>query len=770
MTPLKSLSLIAAAWLTFAGAHAAPPTTSAYDTDPQSSHVEDATSQSIGTVNMIMCYLHATAADQLVNKPTYVAYADQNKCDKSAQSSAANSGASGGAAQAPNYMRAVVNSTRASNADPMRVKIWFEDTSDTQKRLIFVNVSATQAPSATNPYGVFRFDFCGHGDLTQPCMMQGYVEGKADGSLSYFQNEASHGGGGGPSTTALKLAPNGTDSGAGDILRSDGGSTSSFDFSYDPNYFLRSDGSATQCFSRDASDPATGLSVWRYGLYDPTTGDRIDRNSGFPISFTAAGKSYSGYLSYWGLSLPPDASAALTNGATIAKVVYGSGSASTTSYTAVLASGKLTKYTKQTRTLQSLDQIHFNVWVGSNAASFFPSAVSNTNYDVYWDETSQMIVVAGYLNCGNNGCQTHSFDVASQQSVDLSFWSAEGGIAGWSSSLGGELFIDLHGQSLPVASSSVNVVYRTQNIVYPNEMPATLYCVRDCPTTASMAAYFANGSSSASPFTDATFNNWSPTAAASVVAYTADAVNAVLDDGAGQAVTFTDANLLGSRPQYSHGLQTGRLVDTLAVAECAPGTGQYCDFQIQNADVYYVWETGADSWNHFAAAKDPASGEFVKFDPPLNVNFAVPADATRYGAYAGKTLVLQYGGFGQLWGIPGECVTPVDNASVSCDTQGARFVPAFAIPMDVTNGVVAASIAGVPTSYLVKWLDREIRFAPKSASVCAADGLVLPAAGSLTLPTAADLLDPSDAASSIYIGAEPTVTDAVRVIQGEIKW
>jgi hypothetical protein len=770
MHTLKNLSLIVAASLAIGVAAAAPPADSPYITDPQSSHVEDATSQSIGTVNMIMCYLHATAADQLVNQPTYVAYADQNKCDKNAQSSAANSGASGGSTQAPNYMRAVVNSTRASNADPMRVKIWFEDTSDSQKRLIYVNVSATQAPSATNPYGVFRLDFCGHGDPAQPCMMQGYVEGKADGSLTYFQNEAAHGNGGGPSTTALKLAPNGTDSGAGDILRADGGSSSTFSFAYDPNYFLRSDGSASQCFSRDAADPATGLSVWRYGLYDPTTGARVDRNSGFPISFTAGGNTYSGYLSYWGLSLPHDAAAALTNGATISKVVYGSGSATTTSYTAVLGAGKLTKYTKQVRTLQSLDQIHFNVWVGSNADSFFPSAARNTNYDVYWDETSQKIVVAGYMNCGNNGCQTHSFDPGSEQSVDLSFWSAENGIAGWSSSLGGELFIDLHGQALPVTSASVNVVYRTQNLVYPNEMPATLYCVRDCPTAASMAAYFANGSVSASPFTDATFNNWNPTAAANVVAYTADGANAVLDDAAGQAVTFTDGSLLASRPQYSNGLRTGRLVDTLSVAECAPGTGQYCDFQVQNADTYYVWETGADSWNHFAAAKDPSTGAFVKFDPPLNVNFAVPADGTRYGSYSGKTLVLQYGGFGQLWGIPGECVMPADNSTVSCDTQGARFVPAFAIPMDLSTGVVTASVAGASTSYLVKWLDREIRFAPKAASVCAADSLVLPAAGSLTLPTSADLLDPSDAASSAYIGTEPTVSDPVRVIQGEIKW
>jgi hypothetical protein len=67
---------------------------------------------------------------------------------------------------------------------------------------------------------------------------------------------------------------------------------------------------------------------------------------------------------------------------------------------------------------------------------------------------------------------------------------------------------------------------------------------------------------------------------------------------------------------------------------------------------------------------------------------------------------LQYGGFGELSGIPGHCVSQLTNEAVSCDTQNARYVPAFIIPAgdQVTNG---------STTYLVKWLEREIRFAAK---------------------------------------------------------
>jgi hypothetical protein len=47
-------------------AHAAPPVTSAYFTDPQSSYVQDATSDSIGQVNMISCIMHSMRPDALV--------------------------------------------------------------------------------------------------------------------------------------------------------------------------------------------------------------------------------------------------------------------------------------------------------------------------------------------------------------------------------------------------------------------------------------------------------------------------------------------------------------------------------------------------------------------------------------------------------------------------------------------------------------------------------------------------------------------------------
>jgi hypothetical protein len=293
-------------------------------------------------------------------------------------------------------------------------------------------------------------------------------------------------------------------------------------------------------------------------------------------------------------------------------------------------------------------------------------------------------------------------------------------------------------------------------------MPSALYCLRECPTAASMQAFFADGSAAASPFVASTFNRWQPTGADGVVVYGSDAASALLRDATGAALSFTDRNALQARPQYQWGVRTGRLFTSLADAQCVDNPSQYCDNRVDQLDVYYQWETGPNQWNQFAAVKD-GSGSIVSFDAPLQVTYSVPNGA-QYGAYAGKAIVLQYGGFGDLWGIPGHCVSRLTNERVSCETQNARYVPAFVIPYDETTGRLSSG----GTSYLAKWLDREIRFAKKDTAVCAAAGVTLPS--TLTLPDASGLANPSDPASPIYIGDKPVVTAAPRVIDGDVKY
>lgn len=642
----------------------------------------------------------------------------------------------------------------------MIVKIWVDESDEGREATIFVRTAATQAPSAANPYGQFRLDFCGRESGGDRCLMNGFLEGAAAG-MSYYQLENEMREGEELlNTVALRMTSSGATSGSGRMRIEREDAEDTFAFAYNADLFRRSAGNDDQCFSRDASDPDTGLSVWRYGLYDTESGARITRYSGFPIEYATNGSTYHGYLGYWGLSLPREAMSTIANGDTVQKVDYSSGQSPTrTSYTVVRAGGKLTRHTKRARTLRDIERIRFTTFVGDDA-ELFPGALPFTQYEMYWDDAAGDFKVTGQMGCSANGCFTMAFD--SEISVSPAYWSSRGGVQGWSQALGGEVFINLGGASGAVDAAAIVVTYRTQDLVYPSELPATLYCVRDCPTAAAMDEFFVQHASGSLPFAVGTFNNWRPTAVEGIVSYTSDAVSAVLLDGSGQPVTLTDAELFNSQSEFRWGLRTGRLFTSLADAECESGSATYCDWKANDLEVYYQWETGPESWNQFAAVRNGA-GEFVTFDPPLQVTYQVPAGAA-YGPYGGKSIVLQYGGFGDLWGIPGSCVSRLTNETVSCETEDARYVPSFVIPLDAASGRVTTA----DTAYLVKWLDREIRFAGKDPSVCAAAGLELPSG--ITLPTAADLLDPSDPGSSIYIGTQPTVTDPPRVIHGEVKY
>ena len=767
----NSFFLFAAAPLV---AVAAPPTNSAYNTDPQQSYVQDATSDSIGQVNMIACVVHALRLDALVNQDPYIALIDKNTCD--AQKSVATSSASSSASQAPDYMTAVVKSTRASNAasDPMIGSAWISMNQDGTPVTIYAHISATEAPSTSNPYGAFRLDYCGRPDGAQGggCLMNGFMVG-GNGTLSYYEADA-NGGGGGDQITALQLSSVGTTTGSGTLSVQDpGNGNSAFNFAYNGSYFLRDDGTSNpQCFSRDASDPGTGMSVWQYGLYDSSTGARVDRNSGFPIQVVSNGVTSQGYLGYFGLQLPPQVN--ITSGTTVQKVDYNSGSSpTTTNYTAVVNGGRLTRFTKKSQTLKAIDQIHFTAFIQQLGGTGLPNA--NTQYDMYWDDTAGSFVATAQMQCGPSGCNNTPLSPMIHVSAAAFFNT---GLQGWSQSLGGDLLVDFTGASGAVDSSNsanFTVVYHTQDIVYPGDQtfPNGLVCAGQCPTAATIQNYLTQSQSGQvqSPYVPVTQYNL-PVTINDLVYYGVDS-NGRLVGGDGSATPVIDANADDyqnpNASQFSGGINSGKLVESNSLMLC--NTNLFCDYAVMKADVYYQWQTGPNTYNQFAAVKD-STGQFVKFDPPLDVTFKVPSGA-QYGSYAGTNLILQYSSFGNLQGIPGSCVSATTNQPVACTNDpSVRYVPQFVIPYDPSaspqQGIVTSTSNGVATTYLVKWLNREIRFAQKGANTCVSAGLSAPT--NVQLPTQSQLKDPSNSSSDVYLGAKPTVTSAPRVVQGDVKY
>jgi hypothetical protein len=147
----------------------------------------------------------------------------------------------------------------------------------------------------------------------------------------------------------------------------------------------------------------------------------------------------------------------------------------------------------------------------------------------------------------------------------------------------------------------------------------------------------------------------------------------------------------------------------------------------------------------------------VVLDPPENIQYVVPAGSA-YGTWAGKSIQLQFNGFGNLSGIPGYCVNPVNNSPVDCSGPNVRYVPMFSIPDGATMTLGA-------TPLIVKALDAEVRLSDLGAGAVECSAMTL---SPLTLPSGG-VHEMNNATDAYYIGPKPPVTTGPKVIDGIVQ-
>jgi hypothetical protein len=711
---------------------ATPPSTSPYATDSQNVHVQDATSEGVNQLNMVLCIMNAMSPAALVNAGPYIALVDKNKCDTSGRDSASNSSStSSGAGAAPNYMNAIVDVTRADNASPMIFKAWMSLTEQGTATTVYVKGTVTQAPSTSLPYGVFHLDYLGKaGGTTQ---FNGYIDSTAN-NISYFENSAG-GGGGGAQTSALALTAGSTTSGSGSM--SDAGTT--FDFAFNTGFFRRTDGTNDKCFDRSQTN--ADKSVWRYGTYNATDGSRVDQsNPGFPIIASYGGSSYYGFASFWGINFQGlDLNTIADSNPIAGLTVNDQRQGNTSAYTLSKLSGKLTKYTLASTTLSAIDGFPIQAWGNFYALTGNNAALLNVNQvEMHWDNTAQHFVITGQQTCSPNCITT---PLAGNATPTFTA-SAQFDINGYSQSLGGQLSIP-HSASYTGAAT---VNYYTQSTVIPGSAgaPTALYCLNNCVTSASLGAY----TGSNSPFSAGTTSQWYSGNNRVAYAFGSTGLTESSNSVTASSIALQNAStyFTGMNQQ---GIRTGRLftTDLTGVGGC-PNT--YCE---PNTD-YYTWETGPNQWNQSLWLKQGST--VVTLDPPQNIAYTVTHADDPSDTWLGKSIQLQFSGFGNLWGIPGHCVDPVDNSVVAC-SQNVRYVPEFALADGDTM-----SLGGTPL--IIRALDEELRL--KSVS-CAGTGLAAPS--HMTVPTSAGLHDPSSSSDTAYIGTQPTVTGAPKVIHGVVQ-
>ena len=238
-------------------------------------------------------------------------------------------------------------------------------------------------------------------------------------------------------------------------------------------------------------------SSWSYGLYDANSA-RVQRDSGFPISYAVGGTTYNGWIGYWGLSIDSSAPA-ITNGAKVNKVDYNGGSSTSIPYTVFASGGKLKKHTRNTMTLGDIK----NLPLGYNE---FSSQGTNTNYQVVFDGTNFNKIAYMPQCTGNCTWKNIAPDVnGNYPTIDLTQLSW-GNLNFWSQNGSGQYQVPLASCGTPTcgmngcitscslpAPTATAVIFYAEDLVYPGDtiVPTTLACYDNCPTVVSGQAVLA---------------------------------------------------------------------------------------------------------------------------------------------------------------------------------------------------------------------------------------------------------------------------------------
>lgn len=757
-----------------------------YGSDPTQTWVYDASIEPLSMVNEILCYVGQIRAEDMVNQGAYYALVNENECKQSGGSSSdASAGASGGvsssnSSQATKYAKWLVESTRANNISPQLVRIWVPPSGDStnpmDNQIILVHVTVTEGVSSTNPFGKFTLNFKGvlpagtvipggptlTSDMT---VMNGTLKtvDRTDNKAQFtFINQ---GGASVVSSLPFDMVQKSNvimddaagSSGIAQTYQYDlwdvgqPAKTSKYFVSFDSTGFLR----GTDIDDNNIVDPGSQVCsdrtqfdthVWRYNLYNPTTGARVSRNSNMP--FITAGGVF-GNIGYWGVWLE-DQSVTIADGDTITRQTWGN-AAPTETYTVRVSGGRLIKRTRDTATLSSLANAQFQ-WHGDLTDPFCQAGTpcpTQNDYIVTVNATTGNAVVQSKVTWSTNGPPTYDTAPAGTiinvqaQTVGTQLWL-------WSNSLGGNAILASTGTS-GVTVPTTLTFFKQDNISPTSATALSLVCYDRCikggitnPTTEAELFYPNDGTAYGYTLTvsGGKYTLADDTNAGAAVTIASGTDMSSITDGGGNPVDW-----------YQWGVQSSEMV-TAAVAATLTNP-----WEIYDQPISYRWETGPNNWNRQYSVRNTSTSVYSTFDPPLQFAYSYGAgDDPNIGAAvtshpAGNFHLLEYGGPGELWGFPW--------------TQDATTGHGYHT-LTLKNGVILTDAAS--NQYIVKQLEREqtMQEDTNPTTVCDTAGLTLSTAVSsseLVLPAAVDGTVPFSISDSDALNPDP----APAVIEGELQ-
>lgn len=605
-----------------------------YQRDPTQLWVRDESMGPLNIINEILCALDQTNYDDpsVINQGPYIALVDCFEKGSAQSGDRANK----------QFEEWVVDSSRASDSAPQIVKLWIKNDEDMGdgpvSGYIYVRVVIRSAPSAALPYGDFTLYFKMLPDTEAPTstatLFQGYLTtvARSDGKAEFaFYNSHGDVDAGVPSSGYAMR----------ERARMVGDPTSRAGRAYTERRFLTPLHSEQAEYQvqynsdyvarRDANNTITVLDrnnfdtyVWRYGVYDDTTGARIKRFGGFPVETEGGARGWADLNGIW---FPQHVT--LANGQTLLRRSFSS--SATTSYTAVVVAGRLEKRSRSTITLGDIVNEEVEGWDHQNGQSLL----------LKFDGSNWLKLGT---RSGNN-----SWNRIDPPTNANSQWNEGNWTNLWSAHRGS---VELAWSQTPsTATTAYRWVHSTINADSPDlaNGDLTLHAYWDM-LKANITQNQANYQSGETP------HHPHATNVGEGRSYVFNAQSLLLTLG-GDPCTLASGVTVTQGPGMN-GFRCGPLL-----------TGPLGSFAEMSAQtVTYNWQTGTQPWNQLRTLKD-GNGAFVRFEAPLRFDYT--HNQTGHPFHS-RVLNLQWNGE-HLNGIPYE-----ENQS-----QG-RWYPLLNIPSGST--------------------------------------------------------------------------------------
>ena len=762
MTISKKIQLAFCTLIFSLSAYSQVPASSAYALQEGQFFMADDLQDNLGMPSFLLCFMRQLAADQMAGPSavTYLALVDEASCNTDSQvaegaqaeSKAAAASAKAGAASIA-YKKVTVTVSQASGNDPMSVKAWVPVVDGVTSTLIYTYGSVTAPVSDAAPYGEFTFNYTQFvpGDNTDT--LKGQMS--ASGSQILLYEEFYDRGAWFDVKATINLGSGTSGNGAVQYF---GDAEEVAAYAYTADNFCRQvklrDGSSVSedeaCFFTD--EIKGKKEVFNYSLFNSSTGAPHDLAAGgFGIKFTSGADVNYGFADFNGVHFDESTSKSLSDGQAFT-VADPSSSRNGDTVTLDIISSSLRKITQSKVTLNSLDGVRINTFLDSN--SDVTNLGTSGEYNMSYDSASNRFVATKRDGAVLGSALNFSVSEMLAASGGNKIWS----VSGWVPGVGN---VNISRDALASPSSSL-VTKQTDERVLLVDMPATLYCLQDCPGYTAIEAaktqiaadqppvsvYGGIGfGGSSNDFVTYTLNNST---------YNYADTNGDISMG---SVSSDLYNKLDSS-SLAYGIYSGPLVTSKSSLTCPEGNGvDYCGIPIWEGEVttYYQIETGHKPWHQSRRLLD-TSNNAISFTPPEILYFTAPDDSSQYGEFAGKEIMLEFNGGSDLWGIPGRCLNKTTGTFTdNCYVNGSNgddgywpWVDMFRIPKNESTGRLYTGTGQSGSYYLV---------APNEGLVFL--GLNASAKGTLTLGDVSSL--PSTAPINIgpngganFIGAEPT--------------